>query len=246
MLEVTILGFGGWLSNPAFGQSSYLISSGGVNVLLDAGEGTLQKLKACSKTALRNLNLIILSHPHGDHILGIPTILQHALYEGVKVKIGGTEGTLKSLKKLLKDVHGGDFLKAAELIYLPLNGEIDLGIAKLKCFEAIHTVQGISLVLELKGYIIGYSGDTSPNAAFLEGAKGADLLIHEVSAPQNLSEEAHKYGHTSASDFCQILNTAKPKYILPTHYFIYPPEIPSCGFNSAKILTPSVCGKFKL
>ena len=230
MISLTILGFGGWLSNPFYGQAGYLIKGGDLKILLDAGEGTYRSLRMCEGLSVKDLSYIMLTHSHGDHILGIPTMLQVAMYEGVKLRILAPEDTVTSIKGLMNNLRVPNFINSAEFVTLPYQGSLMLKNLVIRTFRAIHPPPSISLVLELKGVKIAYSGDTSPNEKFLRAAAGSDVLIHEVSATEDKAEEALKYGHTSSLDLENILSTAHPRLFIPTHYSITPPSL-NCSFK---------------
>ncbi len=248
MIELTVLGFGGWLSNPFLHQSSYLINVDDIKVLLDAGEGTYFNLRKCTKLDIEDIDYLIISHAHGDHVLGIPTILQVAMFKGVKVKILSTEPTINSIKELTASVGAKEFLKSAEFTYLPMEGTSEIDEITITTVRAIHPIPAISLTLMLGNHKISYSGDTALNLRFLEASKESDLLIHELSAPKELSDEAREYGHTSAADLKTIIEIAHPKYLLPTHYYIYPPMIDLNDLKCVptKLLTPAPCAYYKL
>ncbi len=243
MITLTILGFGGWLSNPYYGQSGYLIRTEELNILLDAGEGTYRSLRKCEGLSAKDLNYVVLTHSHGDHVLGIPTMLQMALYEGTKIRILATEDTIASVKNIMNSLKVPNFLSSAEFMELPYEGRVKLNNLVIRVFRAIHPPPSISVILELNNTRIAYSGDTSPNKNFLKAAAGSNILIHEVSAAEDNAQEALKYGHTSTLDLENIILTARPKLFLPTHYSVTPPPI-RCDFRFTKCLTPSVCGKY--
>ena len=243
MISLTVLGFGGWLSNPFYGQSGYLIQGEGLRILLDAGEGTYRSLRMCEGLSTKDIDYVILTHPHGDHVLGIPTMLQIAKYEGVKVRILAPQDTIESVRGIMNCLKAQSFLGSAELKSLPYQGTVSLDRITITTVKAIHPPPSISLILEVGDARIAYSGDTSPNEEFLKAAVGSDILIHEVSASSEMAEEALKYGHTSSSDLPKILSIARPKLFLPTHYPFSLPAI-SCDVEGVRCLTPALCGRY--
>lgn len=58
--------------------SSYLrmLSNG---YLFDAGEATFGQMRACYLCSLRSLRRVFITHMHGDHVFGLPSILMYAL-----------------------------------------------------------------------------------------------------------------------------------------------------------------------
>lgn len=124
MVEVVFLGVGGWLSNPLYGQSSILVLGSGKNILLDAGEGTLEKLTKCSRIDVNDLDYIILTHSHGDHVLGLPTIAQHLRRP---VKVVGLRETLGDLRKIFEALHIENKLQQLTFLEILPGGSEELG-----------------------------------------------------------------------------------------------------------------------
>ena len=75
MLTVTLLGTGGTQPLPGRALAALAVSVGGGTVLLDCGEGTQTALRRWGVSAYR-LTHVLLTHYHGDHILGLPGLLQ--------------------------------------------------------------------------------------------------------------------------------------------------------------------------
>lgn len=71
MLDLTLLGTGGGSPIPERFLSSMMISYRGRNILIDCGEGTQVAMKKF-KTGFRALDIICITHCHGDHIFGLP------------------------------------------------------------------------------------------------------------------------------------------------------------------------------
>jgi competence protein ComEC len=57
------------------GDSALLTSPGGVSILVDGGPDPAQVARELVALGIKRLNLVIASHPHADHVVGIPAVL---------------------------------------------------------------------------------------------------------------------------------------------------------------------------
>jgi ribonuclease Z len=74
MLDVALVGTGGMLPLPDRWLASALIRFGSHLVLFDCGEGTQISLRELG-WGIKAIDLILVSHVHGDHVTGIPGLL---------------------------------------------------------------------------------------------------------------------------------------------------------------------------
>ncbi|HEV2123492.1 MAG TPA: ribonuclease Z [Chloroflexota bacterium] len=74
MLDVALLGTGGMVPLPHRWLSSVLLRWQSHLILFDCGEGTQITLRALG-WGVKNLDLILISHLHGDHVSGLPGLL---------------------------------------------------------------------------------------------------------------------------------------------------------------------------
>lgn len=74
-LLVTFLGTAASVPTKARGTAATLIARGGERWLVDCGEGTQRQLLR-SGLGLVDLDLILITHLHGDHFLGLPGIIK--------------------------------------------------------------------------------------------------------------------------------------------------------------------------
>ncbi len=102
MLKITLLGTGGTMPLPNRALSALAVSVGGKNILIDCGEGTQTAAKAAG-VSLYKIDLICLTHYHGDHIFGLPGLLQTMASHGrtEPVHIMGPEGLEAIMKPIL-------------------------------------------------------------------------------------------------------------------------------------------------
>ena len=73
-LDVVFMGTAASAPSAGRGLSSMLVRRGGDQLLIDCGEGTQRQLMR--STGLVDLDAILLTHTHGDHVLGLPGMLK--------------------------------------------------------------------------------------------------------------------------------------------------------------------------
>jgi len=101
-IPITFLGTSQAIPTDSRNHTSILLQYKNENILVDCGEGTQRqfrklKLNPCSLTRL------LITHWHGDHILGIPGLLQTLALNGYnrKLEIYGPKGTKFYMEKIM-------------------------------------------------------------------------------------------------------------------------------------------------
>lgn len=222
MIRITFLGVGGWVSHPLLGHSSVLIEFDKFKVLTDAGEGTYSALRTCTSYDVNDLNLIVITHRHGDHLMGLTTLAQFAKLRKVKLKVISIEDVYEAIQQLFKATGMIKHIELIEFMEVKPSSEVRLGNISIKFIKSKHVVPSTSIRFDYKGKCIVISGDTALNDELIEIAKNCDVLIHEISANDEEIEEAHLNGHSTASEAISIAQKAHVKLFIPYHF----PEIP--------------------
>ena len=101
-LVVTFIGTSASVPSAARGTSATLVSRGGRRWLVDCGEGTQRQLLR-SGVGLADVDLVLITHLHGDHFLGLPGMLKTFALRGREepLLIIGPEG----LDQLMVTLH---------------------------------------------------------------------------------------------------------------------------------------------
>ena len=74
MIDLTLLGCGGGMPMPYRYLASLLINYSGRKILIDVGEGTQVAIRE-NKLGFKAIDIIIITHAHGDHMVGLPGLL---------------------------------------------------------------------------------------------------------------------------------------------------------------------------
>jgi ribonuclease Z len=105
-LYVSMVGTAASVPTAARGTAATLVSRGGERWLVDCGEGTQRQLLR-SGLGLVDLDLLLITHLHGDHYLGLPGLLKTYGLRGRErpLRIAGPRG-LTRLLEVLRPVIG--------------------------------------------------------------------------------------------------------------------------------------------
>lgn len=240
-------------------QSSDLLVVNGTPYLIDAGGGVTHRL-AQSGYDFRKINKIFITHAHDDHTAGLVTLLGAAwdykpakpidvFGSGADALVKGAVGFLTPNADIritegrtwtLTDSFRAHEIKAG-VVYQDEN-------LKVTAVENTHFnfPSGTAAYGKYKSYsyrfdtpdrVVFYTGDTGPNDAVAELAKGADLLLTETSSPDDVIDVFKRNGswqrlsqaqqegflrhmhqeHVTPTDVGQMATKAGVKAVVMTH-----------------------------
>ena len=157
-MKITILGNNGPFPAAGGACSSYLIECGEIRVLVDSGSGSLSNLMKIMNPL--NLDAIILSHLHWDHMTDIPV-----LYYNLHInRLNGGEFTeiplyMPKTPPAMFEIISG--FSAFEINILHEDSRIDLGGLEVIAAGMSHPVESYALKFTYEGKSAVYSGDTT-------------------------------------------------------------------------------------
>ncbi|MDF2772218.1 MAG: hypothetical protein K0S86_1712 [Geminicoccaceae bacterium] len=205
-------------------QSGHLIEAGAVHLLMDCGSGVATRL-ADVGAPWQSISHVALTHFHADHIVDLPTLLYGWRYgqlppRSQPLEIIGPPGTVQLLSRLA-GVFGDGLLALGFPISvreLTDDGEANLGAGVvLRCRKVPHTAESVAYSVERGGRRIVYTGDTGPDLALGQWARGCDVLLAECSLPDGMAMATHLTPRQCGS----LGAAAQPDVLVLTHF--YPP-----------------------
>lgn len=101
--EVTVLGSNGAVPSPHRHASGHFLSTEGTDVLIDCSEGTQLQLQAAG-LSMGRVELILITHLHGDHYFGLPGLITSLSLQGrsAPLRIISPPGLRQKLTPLLE------------------------------------------------------------------------------------------------------------------------------------------------
>ncbi len=219
-LRLHILAAGDAFGSGGRGQPAFLVEAGETNFLLDCGPPALPGLKRAGFDP-RRLDLILLSHLHGDHTAGVPFIFLEYQFKSLRqhpLTLMGPRGMRERISRLysamFSEVPESGWRFDVEFVELrPGEPESFRGLSILP-LAVSHGREGKALGfrIEAGGRVISYSGDTEWTESLLELARGADLFLCEC-----YRYEEKLTGHLTYRELEENLKRLGCRRILLTH-----------------------------
>ena len=228
-LYIALCGTGSPLPNPNRAGPCSIVVAGKHMFLVDAGEGSARNI-ALMGLPLGRLEAAFITHFHSDHIDGLgPIMLMRwtgaaatsplPVYgpTGIERVIAGFDEAYATDNGYRTAHHGPTIAPpsgagaTAMPFALPESGKGDSVIVyegdglRVTAIRVDHgpVKPAVGYRFDYRGRSVVFSGDTSKSAALIEGAKGADLLVHEALQPKLVGLL------TAALDAKGIKNTAQ-------------------------------------
>ncbi|MCF6514838.1 MBL fold metallo-hydrolase [Lactobacillus sp. S2-2] len=212
-MKLNILGFNGGYPGPKIGTSGYLISSDGFNLLIDCGSGIMSKLE--QEIDPFDLNAVILSHYHADHIADVG-VLQHywqILYDQRKyndfLPIYGHKDDLSNFNKL-------DWFNFTKKHSYNEKTELFIGPFKITFKKVIHPVSSYAIRVEevRTKKVLTYTSDTKFFPELIDFCKNSDLLITDTNFG---SDKKGELVHMTSKESGILANESNSKKLIISH-----------------------------
>lgn len=185
--NIVFLGTGDAFAANGNKSAGVFIEINNSGILLDCGPHTIQALKKSGRTS-NDVDIILITHYHGDHIGGLPFLLLDATLQQYRIKplkIIGPSGIKEKVYDLFKALYGSlaneKLPFACEFTVITPGIPIYINGASIKAFNMFHVPESQGYRLEFKNIIISYTGDTGWTENLIPLMKNSDLTITECS-----------------------------------------------------------------
>ena len=219
---VKVLGAGDAFASRGRFQAGYVVDGGGLQILMEAGPTLLPSMKRLGLNPA-DLDVVLISHLHGDHFCGLPFLILEYLYETPRQRpltLAGPPGLEERTWDLFRGMYPES--KTEELApYLnfvvlePGRTQPVGGVLEVQSIRTPHTVKDLSLAFRINvgGKAIAFSGDTGWTEELIPLSAGSDLFLCECTYFDQPSLDFHiSYKH-----FITQLNRFSTRHLVLTH-----------------------------
>lgn len=158
-------------------------------VLLDAGAPLLPHMHKVGIDPI-DIEVVFLTHFHGDHTLGLPTFVLHRIFvdKPRTITFVGPEGIAERLEALFEVSWGVDWksvmMPRFKAKYVTARPSGQVAGYRYQTVKLDHGTTGCNgYRIHFGDIVLAYSGDTEPTAPLDRLVDGADVAIVEATGP---------------------------------------------------------------
>src|SRR5271154_2228594 len=187
-MQLRFVGCGDALGSGGRYNTCFHVTGAGVNFLIDCGASSLPALQRLG-IARDEIDLVLITHFHGDHFAGLPFLLLDAQFSRRTrpLVIAGPEGIAMRLMQVMEALfeHSSKTKPKFELSVFALKPEETraFGAVTVTPYPVVHGESGgpfLGYRIEAEGRVIAYSADTEWTDTLIPAGRDADLFISEA------------------------------------------------------------------
>lgn len=219
-MQLQFVGCGDALGSGGRNNTCFHVTGERVNFLIDCGATSLPALKRLG-IPRDDIDLILITHFHGDHFGGLPFLLLDAQFtrRSRPLVIAGPPGIETRLAQLMEALfeHSSKTRQKFELSVVALEPEEtrSFGAVDVTPYPVVHGESGgpfLAYRVEAEGRVIAYSADTEWTETLIPLGRDADLFIAEAYYYDKVVKN-----HLSLTTLQAHLAEIKPKRLILTH-----------------------------
>jgi ribonuclease BN (tRNA processing enzyme) len=219
-MRLQFVGCGDALGSGGRYNTCFHLSGDKVNCLIDCGASSLPALKKLG-IARDAIDLILITHFHGDHFAGLPFFMLDAQFSrrSRPLIIAGPEGIEMRRTQVMEALfeHSSKTKPKFDLSVVALKPEEarSFGAVTVTPYPVVHGESGgpfLGYRIEAEGRVIAYSADTEWTETLIPLAREADLFIAEAYHYDKVVKN-----HLSLATLQARLPEIKPKRLVLTH-----------------------------
>lgn len=187
-----------------------MIAVNGVNIVIDAGPDFRQQMLF---NKVNNLDAILITHEHNDHIIGMDDIRPFNFNTGQEMNVFATERTAKNLRERFKYIFKENIYPGAPQIKLhTIDAQVPFEISGIKIIpiEVMHgRMQIVGFRIEDFTYITDAKTITPSE---LEKIKGTKVLV------LNALRRKEHHAHLTLQQAIELVEVIQPDEAYFTHF----------------------------
>jgi len=219
-MRLQFVGCGDAFGSGGRSNTCFHLTGAQTNLLIDCGASSLPALKRLD-IARNDIDLILITHFHGDHFAGLPFFLLDAQFSrrSRPLVIAGPQGIETRLTQVMEALfeNSSRTPRKFELLVVALApGESrTFGAVTVTPFAVVHGESGgpfLGYRIEAEERVIAYSADTEWTDTLVPLAREADLFIAEAYFYDRIVKN-----HLSLTTLAAHLPDINPKQLILTH-----------------------------
>lgn len=213
-VQISVLGGCGAWPEAGSACSGFLVEDEGFRLLLDAGYATFPRLLELIPAAA--LDAVLISHGHPDHCADLnPLLRARALVDDPPPALP-VYAPPRALDAVLALDRPGMLDLAIALQEFEPGRTLSIGPFDVATRLLPHWLPNAGVRLAAGGTVMAYTGDSGPDPAVVDLARGADLLIAEATYVEQVPDDGAAFLTSAAQAAVQAAQAGSGRLLL-TH-----------------------------
>lgn len=202
---LTMLGNTGPYPAPGGACSGYLLENEGKRIILDLGPGTLANYLTVGE--IEEIDMIILSHLHGDHMADL-LVLRYALeMKGLRLPLYAPDSPAEDFERLT-------YKDAFDVKVLTEETAFSFAGLDFSFSQMLHPYKDMAVKVTDGKTTFMYTGDTADCMALRKFVGGVDVLLCDTAFLEDVNSDKH----LSLDQAIAVANEAGVRRLIMTHF----------------------------